>query len=191
MTPAAALLIDHAIDRLAVVSGSLLLMPSAKVGDARGVWDEPAMTLKVAMGDPDWPLVLAHEIGHVEQTIEKLSFPSSAWWTFNRWTDTNATDIPPRRLLAATRTIQRCEHDAERRAIELIKAYGLGDVAEYARQANADLWRYEFARLSRRWPMLNGAPTLCPPKLIRESAFSKIPDNVASVLGMPAEKAAA
>lgn len=190
MTPSVGRLIDHAIERLSVVSGSLLLMPAHEAGDARGKWNETTAVLEVAVGDDDWPLVLAHEIGHVEQTIEKLSFASTAWWTFNRWTDTNVTDIPPRRLLTATRTIQRCEHDAERRAIDLIKAFDLGDHAEYAREANADLWRYEFARLSRKWPKGYGAAALCPTRLIPESRFSKIPHDVASVIGQSLESGA-
>ena len=182
-TPAGARLISYALDRLSVVSGSLVLAPAQRVGGLTvGVYDCTERNLTIAVGNPQWLGVLAHEIGHVEQEIEGL-YPSGASWViFDRWLEKPTTTIAPRTLLRAVREIQHCEHDAERRALRLIRDMKLPvDPWEYARQANAYLWGHEFARLYRRWPSTGSA--LCPARLVPLRALRSVPPAVASAFG--------
>lgn len=181
MTPAQARLIEHALERLAVVSGSLLLTPTVTLDRfATGLFHAGgSRRLEVSIGHPLWPATLAHEIGHVEQLIAGRYASGHSWDLLHRHL-TGQQGIDRRALLRAVRTIQACELDAEKHAIELIRAFRVRlDVREYARHANEYLWKHEIARRTGVWPGVNLA-TLCPVTLITARDFGKPPQEFES-----------
>lgn len=188
MTPAEIALIEHALERLEVVSGSLELVPTTHLDRfSIGYFHERSRRVVVAVGRDMWPATLAHELGHVEQMIAGEYAAAWPWHVFGEHLARRPTK--PRRLLSAVRTMQRCEHDAERHALALIRAFGLEvDREEYARQANGYLWKHEVARRTGFW---SGAAVyaLCPSRLIPLSEIGRVPPNVESVLAAPNRRA--
>lgn len=118
-----------------------------------GYFDEASKTLLVAMGDPDWPMVLAHELIHQRQMNERHALWDAADnGVFDDWLDGKRTKVAVVRKV--TRAIQRIELDAERRAVVVARRWGLRDSYDtYIREANFTLWRYEIARRNRAWPV--------------------------------------
>lgn len=183
MTPAESQLIEHALSRLQPLGASLVLVPDEYVdeeGTNLGEWDEEEMALRVAMSTRDWAQILAHEVGHVEQTLKGQFSESQHWDTFQGWL--SGLRVSPRRLLTATRYIQRCELDAERSGLKLVKALGLGDPECYASRANAYLWKYEMARRLGRWPDIIGAGIVGPRRLITVQQLGRVPPEIESLM---------
>jgi hypothetical protein len=183
MTPAESQLIEHALSRLQPLGASLQLVPDDYVDDEGsnlGEWDEAEMTLRVAMDHRDWAQILAHEIGHVEQTLRGDFCDSQHWDTFQGWL--GGLRVSARRLLTAVRYIQRCELDAERSGLRLVKALGLGDADLYISRANAYLWKYEMARRLGRWPDIIGSGIVGPRRLITMQQLGKVPPEIESLM---------
>lgn len=183
MTPAESQLIEHALSRLQPLGGSLQLIPSDYVDEEEsnlGEWDEEEMALRVATGNRDWAQILAHEVGHVEQTLKGQFTDSEYWDVFQDWL--TGVRVAPRRLLKATRYIQRCELDAERQGLRLVRALGLGDPEAYASRANAYVWKYEMARRLGRWPEIIGAGTIGPRRLITIQQLGRVPPDIESLM---------
>lgn len=175
MTPAEGRLVSYAIDRLAVVSGQLLLTPTSRVGEFSylGSFNEETRHLEVATGTPGWSGVLAHELGHVEQMIaKKFVHGGTAIETFD--SHLAGKSVPARKLLRATRLIQRMELDAERYATFLIKDFKLPvDLDDYIRSANSYILSWEWARRHGRWHK-SSASGLCRNRLITERQFGQL-----------------
>jgi hypothetical protein len=146
-----------------------------------GEFHEGTRRLAVAIGDPDWSGVLAHELGHVEQLIEKtFAKIGPAQDVFDK--HIHGHPQPPRTLLRATRALQRMEMDAERHALRLIHEFNLPvDVLRYVKSANAYVLGFEWARRHGRWP--NSAWPLCPAKLISERQFGRLTPELESAMG--------
>lgn len=183
MTPAESQLIEHALSRLQPLGATLQLVPDDYVdeeGTNLGEWDEAEMTLRVATGSREWAQILAHEIGHVEQTLKGQFSDGQHWDTFQGWL--KGLRVPARRLLTAVRYIQRCELDAERSGLRLVKALGLGDPELYASRANAYVWKYEMARRLGRWPDIIGAGVIGPKRLITVQQLGRVPPEIESLM---------
>ena len=183
MTPAESRLVTYAMDRLAVVSGELVLTPTTETGDGNiGQFDEQSRRMIVAIGRSDWCGVLAHELGHVEQLIDGRFSDGNAWAIADGWLENNKA-VNTKILNNAINYIQRCEHDAEKHAIKLCKLFKVGlDFPDYIRKANAYLWAWEGARRYGRWPH-SAVHTLCPSRLIPLKALSVLPQEVESAYG--------
>ena len=183
MHQAEAKLVGYAIDRLAVVSGELVLAPTARIGDGRlGEFDEASRRLVVATGCPDWSGVLAHELGHVEQLIENRYTKAYGGHQTNFDTFLSGGAVKPRALLMSVRYLQRMELDAERHAMRLIDQFGLPvDRLRYIKSANAYVLSFEWARRHGRWP--HSAWPLCHHRLITERSLHKISPEVESAMG--------
>ena len=182
MTPAESQLIEHALSRLQPLEGRIELVPADYIDDDTtiGEWDEGELTLRVAMNGRDWAQILAHEIGHVEQTLQGQFADFSHWDTFEAWL--KGLRVAPRRLLTSVRYIQKCELDAERRGLRLVKAFGLGSTEHYIARANAYLWKYEVARRLGRWPNVVGAGIVGPKRLMTVQQLGKVPQDVESLM---------
>jgi hypothetical protein len=182
MHPAEAALVDYAINRLAVVSGELVLTPTHRVGNGSlGEFAEQERTLSVACGNTYWSGVLAHELGHVEQLIEgRFIYVGEAQELFNKHIEGGT--VNSRKLLRATRSLQRMELDAERYAVSLIDHFNLPiDRLMYIKSANAYVLSFEWARKHGAWPY--SAWPLCSHKLITEKQLNKISPELESAFG--------
>jgi len=105
----------------------------------------------VAAQHPDWLLHLAHEYGHFQQSKE--GHPD---WKYDpvdleAWID-GRVEYHYADLEEIVRSLQRLEHDAERRALKHIRQHKLGDATSYARKANRYILSFEIARRYRVWP---------------------------------------
>lgn len=144
--------------------------------DCFGYFDPQKRRLEVPVAD-GWLETLAHEYSHFCQEKEGL-FPEvwptdgpveflDAWGNGGRGT--------PRQVLRATRQVQRCELDAERRAVKLIRQYGLThDLDGYLRRAWCNVMGYEFQRRTRKW-WVEGKPYPWQVPEIRERIPARLP----------------
>ena len=186
LPPGASRLVDYALERLALAEGSLELIPHKTFGsidDKRvGEWAPDERRLTIAFDRSDWFYTLAHELGHVEQTLSgRFKLGGSAWDIFDNWLAAK-TKISDRQILCAVRAIQRCEHDAERHALSLIRAFDLPGSEAYAQEANAYLWKHEIARKTRKWFASKDSLAVCPKTLIPLKALGTVPTSVESVM---------
>ncbi len=146
-----------------------------------GYFDDKRKFLFVAADEADWLTTLAHEYGHMTQWIEgRFGWDpraEDADSRFEEWLVGKHPDYSARRVLRLVRAIQRCELDAERRALHLARRWHLTpDVIALARSGNANVWRYEVARQISTWPK-NADATI----------EEKLPDRLMSVrmIGKP------
>ena len=171
--------LEHAQKRCGDYGVSLVLVPrrTTKFGDY-GEFDDEKKRVVVCVNDPGWLTTLAHELGHMDQWIE-----GSAEWAAVRDYDYTDFDswyrgqkLSPQALQRLVRRIQRCELDAERRGLRLIRRFGLADPKVYAQGANFHVWQYEAARRFGRWveaPAKHSAEI--PDRLMRFSDIGKLP----------------
>lgn len=151
-----------------------------------GFFDDEKPELAAACLLPNWPLIIAHERGHLQQWKAGKFLNSPAFDNFGNWLYENKR-LSKRRLLSAVRHVQRCELDAERRAVKLIRKFKLGDVELYIQRANAYIWAHEVARKTRQWPKcaiheIPGLTACTPKKLIRLRDIGKVPQAVESII---------
>lgn len=182
MHQAEAALVEHAVSRLAVVSGELVLAPAHRVGNGSlGEFDDSSRMLVVGCSNADWSAILAHELGHVEQLINgTFSHVGEAQDVFEA--HLNGKAVPSRKLRRATRTLQKMELDAERHAVRLIDLFDLPvDRLMYVKAANAYVWSFEWARRHGTWPY--SAWPLCPHKLITERDLCRLSPELESAMG--------
>lgn len=122
-----------------------------------GYFDDKRRFLFVSVAESDWLTTLAHEFGHLLQWTEgRFGFTPRSEDVdarFEEWLDGKHPRYSARRVLRLVRAIQRCELDAERRAIRLARRWRLTtDFDAVIKSANANVWRYEVARQIRTWP---------------------------------------
>lgn len=156
--------------------------------------DQPVPTLAVALGNPveEWVPILAHESCHFDQWRE-----GSTAWTglydfgtqeasvlLDQWLE-GAVELEPQTLKRVIAAIQNVEHDAEKRTLIKMQAYGIPvDSAEYAQKSNAYVYFYSWVGETRRWSdpgraaykleeiwrhapaVFTGAVEACPPSLL-------------------------
>ncbi len=142
-----------------------------------GIVDITEKRFSVDTSDPDWLLVCAHEYAHLCQAMAgKFRFGDDKHdpdGLFDDWLE-GKKKLTKRKVTSIVREIQRCELDAERRVVRLVKRYGLtNNVVPYIKKANALILFYEYARRHRRWYV--NEPTDVPEILAR------IPDRLIPV----------
>ena len=119
-------------------------------------------TLVVAMNRPDWIEILAHEYCHLTQWLEKQSIWFQAGDSLpyiDEWlTGTEVPDIEHH--LGVARDL---ELDNEKRAVQLIKQWGLPiNTKIYTQKANAYVQYYNYLYYTRRWHHPNNSPSKNP-----------------------------
>lgn len=172
--------LEHAQKRCAAVDVRLVLLSRqwTTAGDS-GEFDDKRRRLVVCVNDGNWLTTLAHELGHLEQwasgsalfkSDDKSDEDFDAWLHGKRIMST-------RTLQRITRKIQRCELDAERRAVRYIRQFDLrDDVPSYIRAANFYVWQYEAARRLGRWVEATDARVAhMPDRLMRVADIGKPP----------------
>jgi hypothetical protein len=177
-----AALVDYAMDRLAAVSGDLVLAPTHRIRAINlGEFEEDSRRLTVAVSAPDWSGVLAHELGHVEQFLDKrYAKAGDHQHRFDKYLA--GQEVKPRALLSSVRYLQRMELDAERHAVCLIDRFALPvDRLRYIKSANAYVLAFEWARRHGRWP--GSAWPLCHHRLITERDLGRLSPEVESAMG--------
>jgi hypothetical protein len=140
----------------------------------------------VNLDDFSWLCVLCHEMSHVAQSIEGNE-GSKEWRDFEEL-ELTMEDIQikkklPPSLARFRRVMVALEHDADTRAIELIKKFKLPvDLIQYQKEANYILYCYVYLCRRRIWPELKnkdreGIINALPPYLLDKEMFvwSKMP----------------
>lgn len=144
--------------------------------------------LVVATHSPLWWETLLHEYNHLKQKLDGSWFAgrqeTMIWRSFDLWIG-RQHELSDERLLLCTRTIQRCELDCEQRTIALMRRHKFPtvDIEKYIKFANAYIWSYEAARLTRKWSnrrrpyKVKEIEKLLPGKLVREQNFGRLPSG--------------
>lgn len=134
--------------------------------------------LVVAIQDPDWLYVLAHEAGHLHQwlTNDPSWYPDrDDFRTLDRWLS-HKEEYDGRAFVHAVRRVQRCEHFAEKYAIKRLREMHHPDVQRYCQIANFGLWRFEHLRQTRTWlDQTDGRVAAMPKRLISAARAAKLP----------------
>lgn len=174
--------LEHAAARCTANGVALTLVPrvTTKFGDL-GEFDHERRRLAVCVNDSGWLTTLAHELSHMDQWIAggrvwvDVCGTPDAYTEFDAWLS-GKRRVGPRALISLVRRIQRCELDAERRTLRAIRRFGLGDVKAYSKRANYDVWRYEAARVLKRWPDdPTEAVAQMPERLMRADEIGRLP----------------
>lgn len=171
--------LEHAQKRCGEYAVTLVLAPrrTTKFGDY-GEFDSEKRRVAVCVNDPGWLTTLAHELGHMDQWIENspewMAVRDYDYTDFDSWY--RGQKLSPKALQNIVRRIQRCELDAERRALRTIRQFGLGDPRAYAQGANFHVWQYEAARRFGHWvsPPEKHSPEI-PDRLMRLSDVGRLP----------------
>jgi hypothetical protein len=139
--------------------------------------------IKVAVGNKTnerWFGVLIHEYCHFLQWREQ-----SKLWTDFEDSNFNIEEIinNPKKFKKEILTLIRLEADCERRVVQLIRKYGLFDEKEYAKEANAVLYKYGFLYTDHFWPKgnpeLRNCEELCPDRIHRSYLkYLEIPEDL-------------
>lgn len=190
---------DHVSDFLAYARGEcahagvkLYLDPRAGTKDGYlGAFDYFKKELLVCVANPLWLGVLAHELSHLHQWAQNVPAWSKGLQedcdaVYENWI--KGKDTKPELVKQAVRGIQRCEWDAEKRAVKLIKKYRLVDPKIYTRSANMYILKYEFARRHRAWVRTDHLDPaifegLVPDdRIISAKSFGKLPEKLEQTL---------
>lgn len=162
---------DHKIE-LVFYPGALT--PEGDLGE----FDPYNGHLVVAAKDPDWLYVLAHEMGHLEQwaTNHPTWYPErNDFMTLSLWLK-RKQEYDGRAFVHAVRRVQRCEHFAEKYALQLLRKYDHPDVSRYCQMANFGLWRFEHLRQTRSWiDQTDERVAKMPKRLISTARAIKLP----------------
>lgn len=145
----------------------LQLLPKKRQNGAGGGWKGHFSSSRIAVcvHREDWTTVLAHEISHLLQDKEG-KWPDLTDADYNAWLE-GKKRVPARKLLALTRRIQRSELDCERRALRLIREFGLcEDPGRYVQGACAYVWSYEYGRRYRSIWYDHGIEMMDHPELL-------------------------
>jgi hypothetical protein len=149
-------------------------------GGVLGYFDESKPELFVCVLSAKWPMLLAHETGHLEQMMDKAhQWDVDYLARFESWY-MGKRRMKAANVLIACRAVQKMELDAERRAVRFAKKFHLtDDIAKYIRGANLYIWRYEVARRLGRWPeyadALETVEAAMPDKLMRVTDIDNPP----------------
>jgi len=140
----------------------------------------------VNLQDNSWLGVLCHEISHAIQSLEQNG-GSKEWQDFEEL-ELTVDDIKikkklPPSLTKFRRVMIALEHDADKRAIKLMKRYNLPvDIELYQKEANYVLYCYVYLCHRRVWPELKTKDRekivfSMPPRLLDKESFvwSKMP----------------
>ena len=121
--------------------------------ECSGFFDQEINTLAVAIEDDGWFLVLLHEYCHFKQWQEGL-WSSEAHIALETGRDKwvlGQQEMTDYDVLKATRSIQECELDCEKRVVAMIQEHNLSvDTQEYTRLSNAYVLSFEVERLQRK-----------------------------------------
>lgn len=139
----------------------------------------------VDTGSLQWLSTLAHEISHASQSLENGG--SKEWLDFEDL-ELTMEDIQVKKKLPPSlgrfrRVMVALEHDADTRAVELIKKFKLPvDLIQYQKEANYILYCYVYLCRRRVWPELKNKDreqiiNALPPYLLDKEMFvwSKMP----------------
>jgi hypothetical protein len=147
-------------------------------GECVGFFDSDTNTLCVAVNYDDWFMTLVHEYCHFKQFQENLWSSRADLDLFSKrekWALGNA-EMTEMELLFATRLIQECELDCEKRVIQMALQYLLPiNMGEYIRYANSYVLSYELERLKGKTLGSTNhsgkAAHLCPTEFITDLSF--------------------
>lgn len=159
----------------------------ARDGSA-GWFESEGRSLYVAVDTEGWLCYLAHELAHMHQWREQadvwVDCEYNDYQIFYDWLD--GQRYTNKRILSIVRGIQRCELDAERRAIKLIRTFNLtNDLKKYIKGANMGVWAYELVRRNRKWwtdfksPYSNSAiMEMVPERLIKLKSIGHVDEAI-------------
>lgn len=126
------------------------------LGDEQG--HSPVLSAAAGKDPQDFIDVLLHESCHMDQWSEGSKVWKDLWiegrdaydilWD---WMGCK-TDMDESRIEQVVLRCMACELDCERRVVEKLRKYNMGDrVDEYCQKANSYIWGYYVSKLRRRW----------------------------------------
>lgn len=184
--------LDYVRGECAHAGVQLVLDPRARTKEGMlGSFDFENKKLTCCVSNPLWLGVLAHELSHLHQWVKQTpiwvkSVEEDSDSVYEEWM--NGKDLSASALNKTIKNIQACEQDAERRALKLIKDYGLVDPQIYTRSANMYVWKYEFARRHRKWVRTDHLDSgtfkdvVPDSQLINARSFKKLPEALEQML---------
>jgi len=118
-----------------------------------GCFDSEKLTVAIDKDKKDWFITFIHEYCHYLQMVsnDPCFFNQDVYGVdeFENWIN-KETEIKDNLLKKAIKSIQLCEHNCDKKAVELIKAYKLPiNTSDYIKQSNAYVFTYEFQRRYR------------------------------------------
>lgn len=141
--------------RILLRKGTSIQDGGIKIG---GCFYEEPPTLSVAMGNPDFKSILAHEFCHMYQWLEQADVylrGSESIFHLERWLSGERVWNIQKHISA----VRDLELDNEIRTSRLIKKYDLGiSYSEYIKKSNAYILFYNWLLESRRWSKPNNSP---------------------------------
>ena len=156
----------HNISIKLVEKPSISYDSSGKI-QVSGYFDGEVKELACAVGKPEreWIPIFIHEACHMHQFIENCEAWANTY--LDKYHESYGTlddffggwYIPKALLRKAFRASFDCELDCEKRAVTLIKQYGLDiDLTEYIQKANAYIWGYQLMHKYRQWYLDGKSP---------------------------------
>lgn len=120
-----------------------------------GWFDAETKELRCATKRKDFIEILVHEYCHLTQWKENIPLWKKCYESFSVLDDwLMGKDVPD--IAKHIKNIRDLELDNEKRAVKLIKKWGLNiDLDEYVRKANAYILFYNWLLITRRWPAAN------------------------------------
>jgi hypothetical protein len=119
-----------------------------------GYWSDYDKELQVAVMNPEWLVILAHEYGHFCQWKEKKFVDKKtidAYNMFDEWIE-KEIELDDLMIEQMITLIQKCELDCEKRALKFIKKYKLYfDYELYIQKSNSYVLGYEAVKIKRKW----------------------------------------
>jgi hypothetical protein len=129
-----------------------------------GYFDDTIRTLACAMGKDisQWLFILIHESSHMDQFFEQVE----AWTNNNngmgnvdKWI--NGASIDNDLIESDIKASMECELDCEKRTVEKLKKYDLGDIIDienYIQKSNAYILFYLWMKKNRKWYSIGKEP---------------------------------
>lgn len=187
----------RACDELTSAGIKVELLPEFTTkGDINGSYDGKVLTVGMNGRNQSWTTLFLHEYCHFlqdqdtgrkshpwadlsEEDLERMwrSLETDSWWA--RITGKVMSDFE---LKVALRKAQLMEQDCDRRALTLIRRYGLGiDLVAYIKEANAYHMFYSVLAITKNWETDCYAPEILarmPARLFTEKELEVVPDSL-------------
>jgi hypothetical protein len=148
--------------------------------------DEKLLHCGIGLNESDFLSTLVHEFAHVLQWIDgDYAYKNCGHEKYGsvqnvvcQWIK-DEVDVKNKDLISYTKKMIACELNAERRAVKLIKEYGLPiDIKRYSEHASATLYTYWMTLKTKKWDFKIGAKQRAASGGSLRRSFNSLPKKV-------------